>query len=142
NVKVIDDLKLRASYGELGGDAVGANQFINNYAFNNQYTLGSIVYQGLDLLKLARPNITWEVTKKPATDLNAVFLKNISFEFIYFKENRSNILLPRNASIPNVTGIVNPYDADPLVPSENIGRVDNKGFESTLGYFRPGDFSY
>ena len=142
NVKFIDDLKLRASYGELGGDAVGANQFINNYSFNNQYTLGSSVYPGLDLVKLANPNITWEVSKKTDIGLNAVFLKNISFEFIYFKENRSNILLPRNASIPNVTGIVNPYDADPLVPSENIGRVDNKGFESTLGYFRPGDFSY
>jgi TonB-linked SusC/RagA family outer membrane protein len=140
--KFFDDLKIRASYGELGGDAVGSNQFINNYSFNNQYTLGSGVYPGIDLVKLANPSITWEVSKKTDIGLNATFLNDFSLEFIYFKEKRSNILLPRNASIPNVTGIVNPYNSDALVPSENIGKVDNSGIESTLGYMHRGDFSY
>lgn len=140
--KFINDLKIRASYGELGGDAVGANQFINNYSFNNQYTLGSGIYPGIDLIKLANPNITWEVSKKTDVGLNMDFLDKFSLEFIYFNENRSRILLPRNASIPNITGIVNPYGSDALVPSENIGKVDNKGVEATLGYQHQGDFSY
>lgn len=152
-IHFIDDLKLRASYGELGGDNVGANQFVNNYKLRNYYTLGSGIYPGVDLIKLANPNITWEVSKKTDIGFNAQFLKNFNLEFIYFTEKRSKILLPRNASIPGSTGIVNPYDPDPstpsadesdipLVPSENIGKVDNKGIEATLGYQRSGTVSF
>lgn len=144
-VRFINDLKLRASYGQLGGDRVARNQFNNNYSFNNQYTLGSGVYPGLDLVKLANPAITWEKSVKTDLGLNATLFRNINLEFIYFNEKRTDILLSRNASIPGVTGIVNPFPADnsePLVPSENIGRVDNKGMEATLGYNHRGDFSY
>jgi len=38
---------------------------------------------------------------------------------------------------------VNPYGSDPLVPSENIGKVNSTGFEGTLGYNHTGpDFSW
>ncbi|WP_207535939.1 SusC/RagA family TonB-linked outer membrane protein [Desertivirga arenae] len=141
NVPFVNDLKLRATYGELGGDRVIANQFINNYVFNNQYTLGNTVVPGIDLVKLANPNITWEVSKKTDLGFNTTFLNNFNFEFIYFRENRDRLLLQRNASIPAVTGIVNQYEGA-LVPNENIGRIDNKGFESTLGYNHRGNFSY
>jgi len=142
-VSFIDDLKLRASYGELGGDNVGANQFINNYVFNSVYTLGESLYPGIDLNKLANPSITWEVSKKTDVGFNAQFLKNFNLEFIYFMEKRSKILLPRNASIPGSTGIANPFDQDtPLVPSENIGKVDNKGLEATLGYQKSGTVAF
>ena len=142
NVKFIDDLKLRATYGELGGDRVGRNQFINNYSFNSQYTLGNGIVPGIDLIKLANPNITWEVSKKTDLGLNAVFLRDFSLELVYFNEKRTGLLISRNASIPNITGIVNPYGSDPLVPSENIGRVDNNGVETTLGYNHRGNFAW
>ncbi|SKB37854.1 TonB-linked outer membrane protein, SusC/RagA family [Parapedobacter luteus] len=143
SVSFIDELKLRASYGELGGDNVGANQFINNYIFNNSYTLGSGIYAGVDLAKLANPEITWEVSKKTDIGFNARLFNRFDLEVIYFNEKRSDILLPRNASIPGTTGIVNPFDTNnPLVPSENIGRVDNRGFEATLGYQRQGNITF
>jgi hypothetical protein len=66
--------------------------------------------------------------------LNAVFLNHFTLEFIYFQQKRSDILTQRNASIPNVSGIVNPYNSDPLVPAENIGKVNSSGFEASLGY--------
>ncbi|MGV3706415.1 MAG: SusC/RagA family TonB-linked outer membrane protein [Arcticibacter sp.] len=141
-IRFVNDLKFRASYGQLGGDNVGRNQFINNYSFNNQYTLGTGVYPGLDLVKLANTAITWEKSTKTDVGLNATLFKDISLEFIYFNEKRTDILMARNASVPGLTGIVNPFDADPLVPSENIGRVDNKGVEATLGYTHRGDFTY
>ena len=142
NVGFIDDLKIRASYGELGGDNVGANQFINNYLFNSAYTIGGSIYPGIDLVKLANPGITWEVSKKTDVGFNAKLFNNFDLEFIYFNENRSDILLPRNASIPGGTGIVNPFGSDPLVPSENIGRVDNRGVEASLGYQHRGTVNY
>lgn len=141
NVPFINDLKIRATYGELGGDRVPANQFVNNYAFNNQYTLGSAVVPGIDLIRLANPNITWEVSKKTDLGFNTTFLNNFNFELIYFKEKRDQLLAFRSASIPRVTGIVNQFEGA-LVPDENIARVDNKGIESTLGYSRSGKFSY
>ncbi|MET4083883.1 TonB-linked SusC/RagA family outer membrane protein [Pedobacter sp. UYP30] len=142
NVKFIDNLKLRASYGQLGNDNVGQFQYYNNYAFNNSYVLGGQIQSGIDLIKLANPNITWEVAKKTDIGLNATFLKNFNIELIYFKQVRSDILSTRNASIPAVSGIVNPDGGDPLVPSENIGKVNSQGFEGTIGYQKAGPFSF
>ena len=147
NVSFINDMKLRVSYGILGNDNVSAYQYYNNYSFANNYVLGSDIQSGIDLIKLANPNITWETSKKTDIGFNAKFLKNFTMEFIYFKQVRSNILAVRNASIPSISGIVNPYNDgsssyNPLVPSENIGKINNGGFEATLGYSHEGDFSY
>jgi TonB-linked SusC/RagA family outer membrane protein len=134
NVSFINELKLRASYGKLGNDNVGLFQYLNNYRLNNQLVLGSNVVPGIDLTKLANEKIHWETAEKTDIGLEAIFLKNFNIELIYFQQKRSNILATRNASIPSVSGIVNPFGSDPLVPSENIGKVDSKGFEATLGY--------
>ncbi|MFC6191814.1 SusC/RagA family TonB-linked outer membrane protein [Dyadobacter subterraneus] len=143
SVTFINDLKIRASYGSLGNDNVGQFQFYNNYSFNNQYVLGSsVITPGIDLTKLANPNITWETSKKMDIGLNAVFLKNFNIEVIYFSQKRSDILAARNASIPNTSGIVNPYGSGALVPDENLGKVNNRGFEATLGYNHAGTFRY
>jgi hypothetical protein len=76
SVSFIDDLKIRASYGSLGNDNVGQFQYYNNYSFNNQYVTGSnVITPGIDLTKLANPNITWETSKKMDIGLNAVVLK-------------------------------------------------------------------
>lgn len=134
SVGFINDLKLRASYGTLGNDNVGLFQYFDNYTLNNQYVIGSVIHSGIDLTKLGNPSITWETAKKLDVGLNAQFLKHFSLEFIYFQQKRTNILTPRNASIPQLSGIVNPYNSDPLVPFENIGKVNSEGIEATLGY--------
>jgi TonB-linked SusC/RagA family outer membrane protein len=148
NVSFVNDLKIRASHGQLGNDNVGQFQYFNNYSFNNTYTVGSDKHPGIDLTKLANPNITWEVSKKTDVGLNATIFRNITLEFIYFRQDRSDILAARNASIPGVSGIVNPYNDNtdkyvPLVPFENIGKVKSTGFETTLGYSKhQGNFWY
>ncbi|MDJ1493033.1 TonB-dependent receptor [Cytophagaceae bacterium DM2B3-1] len=141
NVSFINDLKIRASYGQLGNDNVDMFQYFNNYSFNSTYVIGSDKHAGIDLTKLANVAITWETAKKTDIGFNATFLRNFTLEFIYFKQNRSNILATRNASIPGVTGIVNPYGGS-LVPSENIGKVNSQGFETTVGYQHRGNFWY
>jgi len=146
SVTFIDDLKIRASYGSLGNDNVGQFQYYNNYSFNNQYVTGAnVITSGIDLTKLANPNITWETSKKMDIGLNAVVLKRFNVEVIYFNQKRSNILAARSASIPNTSGIVNPHKTDqstPLVPDENLGKVNSSGFEATLGYNHSGKFRY
>ncbi|MBO9561151.1 MAG: TonB-dependent receptor [Niastella sp.] len=138
NVSFVNDLKLRASYGALGNDNVGLFQYFTNYSLKNQYVVqtsnGPVIVPGLDLTKIANENIHWEDARKLDIGLEGVIMNDISFELIYFRQQRSNILAVRNASIPFVSGIVNPFSGDPLVPSENIGKVDNKGVEATVGY--------
>ncbi|PZR22950.1 MAG: SusC/RagA family TonB-linked outer membrane protein [Citrobacter freundii] len=138
NVSFVKDLKLRASYGALGNDNVGLFQYFTNYSLKNQFVVetsnGPVIVPGLDLTKLANTNIHWEDARKTDVGLEGVVFNNINFEFIYFRQQRSNILAVRNASIPFVSGIVNPFGADPLVPSENIGKVNSRGIEASLGY--------
>ncbi|KYP14558.1 TonB-dependent receptor [Flavihumibacter sp. CACIAM 22H1] len=140
---VLNDLKIRASYGVLGNDNVAQFQYFNNYSFANNYVAGGSIVPGLDLTKLANPNITWEEAEKMDIGIDGMLFNSLNFELIYFQQKRSNILATRNASIPFVTGIVNPHNAASLVPSENIGRVNNSGIEATIGYAkRRGDFRY
>jgi hypothetical protein len=55
--------------------------------------------------------------------------------FDYFNNLRSQILIKRNASIPNSTGLT--------LPPENIGEVKNTGFEGIITYNnQAGDFNY
>jgi TonB-linked SusC/RagA family outer membrane protein len=145
NVSFINDLKIRASYGVLGDDLIGPYQYFDNFSFNNVFVSdngsGATLQPGLSLTKLANPNITWETAKKLDVGINAVFLKNFTLEAIYFRQKRSNILGYPNASIPATSGIVNPYGGD-LVPAENMDKVNNNGFEGTLGYNHTGKFSW
>ncbi|RFM34504.1 SusC/RagA family TonB-linked outer membrane protein [Chitinophaga silvisoli] len=134
DIKFINDLKLRGSYGSLGNDNIALFQYFDNYSFNSQYVIGDAVQAGIDLTKLANQNVTWEVAKKLDVGLNAIFLDHFNLEFIYFQQKRSKILTLRNASIPGSSGIVNPNGSDPLVPAENIGKVNSGGIEATLGY--------
>ena len=144
-VPFINDLKIRASYGVLGDDLIGPFQYFDNFSFNNYVVLdngsGPALQPGIDLTKLANPNITWETAKKTDIGINAIFLKNFTLEAIYFRQIRSNILGYKNASVPATSGIVNPYGGD-IVPAENMDKVNNDGFEATLGYNHPGKFSW
>jgi TonB-linked SusC/RagA family outer membrane protein len=140
-VTFIDDLKLRASYGSLGNDNVNGFQYFDNYVLvSNGFVASqpgsgsSTIQPNVNLVKLANPNITWETARKLDIGLNATFLHNFTIEAIYFKQKRSSILATRNASLPGTSGIVNPYGSDPLVPSENIGKVNSEGVEGSLGY--------
>ncbi|WP_295124841.1 TonB-dependent receptor [uncultured Chitinophaga sp.] len=146
-VSFVNDLKLRGSYGALGNDNVGLFQYFTNYSLKNQFVVntgdGPVIVPGLDLTKLANNNIHWEDARKTDVGIEGRVFNNFNFEFIYFNQKRSNILAVRNASIPFVSGIVNPFNADPLVPSENIGKVSSKGVEATLGYSnRNGKWNY
>jgi len=134
---VVNYLKLRASYGELGNDRVAPYQFLQSYSFGNNYVFGQNDVPGIYPNTVPNPNITWEVSKK--TDLGVVatlWRGLLGIDFTQFFEQRSKILVQPNLSVSNVYGF-------PSLPSENIGRVNNHGFELVLTHrqtFR--DFSY
>jgi TonB-linked SusC/RagA family outer membrane protein len=131
NSNLFTDLKLRASYGKLGNDRIGANQYLDNFGYSSGVfaTGNQINATGITYYLLANPNITWEVSQKYNVGIDAVLFHDLSVSLNVFKENRSNILAKRNASIPGVSGISNDQ-----IPDENIGKVNNNGFEAEINY--------
>ncbi|RZL10954.1 MAG: SusC/RagA family TonB-linked outer membrane protein, partial [Hymenobacter sp.] len=127
NNPVVSNLKLRASLGQLGNDRVAQYQFLNIFTFGNGY-----VINGQDVLALnpgvaANPNITWEKQTNLDIGIEAGFFKNrLTFEGDFFYNKRTDILAARNVTVPQYTGLT--------LPSENIGRVDNRGFDAQLTY--------
>ena len=129
-VTAIDRLKLRGSWGQLGNDRINAYQFGNNFGFGGGYIFNyTNLVTTLDpnLYPVANPNVTWEVANNTNIGLEGTLAGGkINFEVDYFNNIRSQMLIPRFASIPRTAGF------EP--PSENIGKLKNSGFDFLVSY--------
>lgn len=138
-VKSINFFKLKASWGQLGNDLVPPFQYLASYAFGTGGLYGANRTYSASLYQSNAPNpfITWEVANMYNAGFESrLFNNRMTFNADFFYQRRNNILIKRNASVPNFTGIV--------LPDENFGIVDNRGFEFELGYNsnRNSDFIY
>ena len=133
----INFLKLRASWGKMGNDNILPFQYLSTYEFTDYDDFAYGVQVGFDFgdgerpgffeSTVANPNVTWETATTQNIALEGLLFNNtISFELDYFTSQREGILIKRSASFPEYTGI--------KLPDENIGIVDNSGFELQLGY--------
>lgn len=133
NVDFVDELKVRASWGILGSDAVAQYLFLTRYQLvtnKNYYSYFGDDYQLANAISLSstpNANITWEKQDTRNVGLDATLFKGrLSFTANYFRYLRKDILAKRNASIPQYTGMA--------LPSENIGKSLNRGIDFALGY--------
>ncbi|PTT01407.1 SusC/RagA family TonB-linked outer membrane protein [Pedobacter sp. HMWF019] len=127
NIEMVNNLKLRVSYGILGNDRVGQYQYLNVYNFGAGYVFNGADVSALNPGVAANPNITWERKKSFDLGLDATILNNsLSFTVDYFSSRTSDILAQRNATVPNYTGL--------SLPNENIGIVDNAGVDGQINY--------
>lgn len=127
----INDLKLRLSWGKLGNDNVDAFQYVSPYVMENGAilgrtpALGKAIYPGV----LANPYITWEKVDSKNIGVDGTFWDGmLGFTVEYFFQKRTDILAPRQASIPYYTGLGN------TLPDENLGEVNNQGIEFMLSH--------
>lgn len=133
-VKGIDNLKLRASYGQMGNDQVFYNGRLQEFAYLStfgfgQYPINSQVKTTLQETVLANPTFTWERATNLNVGLDGTLLDNmIDFTFEYFLNKRDQILIQKTGSTPASSGI------NALLPPVNAGKVENKGFEFNVGY--------
>ena len=138
NIKVIDYFKLKASFGQMGNDLVSPFQYLSSYELVDGMIRDDtkILSAGLRQSGAPNPSITWEVANIFNAGFESALLNSrLTLNADFFYQRRSKILVKRNASVPNFTGI--------SLPDENFGIVDNKGFELELGYHdRKGNFSY
>ena len=128
NLSFIDYFKIRASWGQMGNDQVYFDGSLREYQFSPTYYYewGMIIdnkdEKGLRISRFPNPNITWERANNFNVGIETrTFDNRLYLEADYFYNKRSNILWRRNASIPSTSGLT--------LPAENIGKVDNTGFD-------------
>jgi TonB-linked SusC/RagA family outer membrane protein len=130
NIKQINELKFRASYGQTGNERIPPFSFaarLDNsyYASNNQLNFG------LAPGSLANPNLKWETTKQFDFGLDiGLFDDRIHLTFDYYNKLTEDMLI--DAPIPAQAGFNSQW--------QNLGAIVNKGFEfsiSTLNINKP-----
>lgn len=126
NVRFVDYLKIRASVGLLGNDAVGGWQWMQRYNLVSGAQYGSLT-SGVEADVIPNPDITWEKSLTYNGGFDATLLQNkLTFNFDAFYRHTYDILGDRLASMPTTFGA--------KMPAENYAVIDAKGFEIELGY--------
>lgn len=127
--RVIDYLKLRASYGLTGNKDNGSTRFpYNQYYTGGNYYLGesnTATYYYVQNY-YANPDATWEKDTKFNIGFDAVLFDRLSITADYFKERRYDILTMPYDVLPSFVGFKR--------PELNIGEVSNQGFEAVVRY--------
>ena len=141
NIKAINYLKFKASWGQLGSDYTGAYQFLSTYnqAVGGVYGTSNVYTAGVQQGVLPNANLTWElITKKNIGFESKLFNNLIGLEFDLFFDHRTDILATSSLAVPATFG------SSSSLPVENLGIVDNHGFEIVLTHSKriTEDFSY
>ncbi len=122
NVKAVSDLKLRASYGVTGNNAIGDYRALSLLS-TSTYVIGDVLTQGSVPGSLSNINLGWE--SQAQTDIGlevSLFNRRINIVADYYDKRNKDMLF--NVQTPAVTGFTSAI--------VNLGEVQNKGFEFTL----------
>lgn len=148
DMNIFDNLKIRASWGKLGNQNIGdGSEFGNSDYFpyltvltqdySNSYNFNNTLAPGAAVTGLVDPRITWETTTTTDFGLDLGFLANrLNVEADYFIRKTTDIIV--QLPIPLVLGGL-------TAPYENVGEMENKGFELNVSWqdkISASDFSY
>lgn len=121
NIKIISNLRLRASYGLIGSNGVGTNSYQALLSYDADYANQGAVYPS----QYGNSNLSWE--KNHTLDVGTDFglLNNrITGSFAYFNKKTYDLLqsvpITRTSGHSSIT--------------QNIGTVVNKGIELVLDF--------
>jgi TonB-linked SusC/RagA family outer membrane protein len=126
NYDQIAALKLRASWGQIGNDKIGAYPGIPVVSGNLNAVFGEdeSLYFGASPIELANPDVRWERTNQTNIGLDAAFLDGrVGATLDWYSRLTDGILV--RVPIPDYVGV----STQPFV---NAAEVLNRGFEATL----------
>lgn len=130
--KVIDMLKLKASYGKVGNDDIGGQRrwvYESTIVNSGSWNYGSDGNQGgtgIRIGEVENLNASWEEALKINAGIEFSLFNKIRVQADYFREERSGIFLQR-AGLPAIVGVS-------TIPYVNIGETLNQGFDATVEY--------
>lgn len=131
HVPFFQNLKLRASWGQMGNDNVinPSTGQLAEYAYLPLYNVGSYIINGAPVQTLTEnvapnPNFTWEVANNSDAAIEGTILNGkLDFVLEGFYNKRTNILWPSTGSIP--ASAIPPNQLPPV----NYAKMTNKGWE-------------
>ncbi|MDO6603955.1 TonB-dependent receptor [Arenibacter palladensis] len=124
NVNFVENLKLRASYGAVGNQAIAPYQSLSLSALEN-YVFGDGGPTSLGVVNstLGNDNLKWETTYSTNIGIDySLFNGRLGGALEFYNNNTEDLLVRR--SIPVMNGFQNVLS--------NIGKVNNKGIEMSL----------
>lgn len=132
--KAVSNLKLKATYGLVGNDAISSNRFYYLSSVNlNDGGKGHVwgedfgnSYNGYNINSYANPAVSWEVAEKANFGLELGLFNNVNIQVDYFTENRTNIYMQRDY-IPASMGLTAPI-------ASNIGKAESHGIDGSVDY--------
>jgi TonB-linked SusC/RagA family outer membrane protein len=137
--KTVSKLRLKATYGIVGNDAIGdANDrffYLSNVNMNNS-GLGSSfgtygngggrTLNGISISRYPNEDITWETAKKLNLAIELGLFNKLDIQADLFSEYRENILMDR-AAIPTTMGLQAAVRA-------NVGEATSHGIDVSMNY--------
>ncbi|MEC5144833.1 SusC/RagA family TonB-linked outer membrane protein [Chitinophaga sp. 180180018-2] len=136
--EIVSNLRLRATYGIIGNDAIGLPQdrffYLSNVNMNDKDKLATFgrdpgtLYSlnGISISRYSNPDITWETSKQKNIALDLGLFNKLNFTAEYFSQYRDHILMTR-AAIPEAAGFAAPIMA-------NVGVATAEGVDLSLNY--------
>lgn len=129
SIPTVNDLKLRVSYGVIGSQAIGplatrANPIISP-GVNYPFTGGTATIGVAPSNRAANPDLTWETTTQGNIGIDlGLWNSKVTLSLDLYKKNTTDLLL--NTQLPSFVG--------PTIVTRNVGEVENKGFDISLGF--------
>ncbi|TPE43468.1 SusC/RagA family TonB-linked outer membrane protein [Pontibacter mangrovi] len=122
---VVNFLKIRGSYGEVGNDGSRNFGYISTVSPGRNYTFGNGYTIGYSPNAPANPDLHWEETAQTNIGFEATFLQNFNATFDWYNKKTSGII--RDLELPGYAG----QTGNPIA---NIADMRNRGVELELGY--------
>ena len=125
DVKAINSLKLRASYGTSGRDLGDGYLNTTFYATGNGSTLFRYEQEGntgFRISQLANPIISWETLYNTNIGVDALLFGRLGITFDMYHKRSDGLL--QNVQLPSAQGSLAQY--------QNVGQIVNKGLELIL----------
>ncbi|MDO5035377.1 MAG: TonB-dependent receptor [Porphyromonas sp.] len=119
--------KLRMSWGKNGNERIGDFRYTVNNAMGNNYLFGKVTSMsiGSKASGLPNPDLRWEESEQTDIGLDLGMLNGaLTFSVDYFNKRTNGMII--EMPIPGYVGESAPLD--------NIGKMENKGWEFELGY--------
>jgi TonB-linked SusC/RagA family outer membrane protein len=122
NLNLFSDLKLRASYGEVGNDVV-APYSTQAFLRRTAYDFNGVAAYGYAPNNIGNSDLKWENSAEFNIGLNMGFLKNrITADIEYYDKKTNNLI--QNVAIPTSLGFGS--------VTSNVGKLLNRGVEVTF----------
>ena len=137
-LKVINNFKIRASYGLMGDDGALDYQFLTGYSYpNGLFFFDGKPVMGVNNLGIPNPNISWFTASTFNIGLDLEVWKGLlGVTYDFFQRTRHGLLATRNATLPGVVGA--------QLPQENLNSDRQLGMELELYHknYVSSDFYY